>query len=85
MFFRLPWTIHGEMCASVFNNPEDLMKLWIWSLNNIKDTKRKTRIIGASANMNSSNFMFACKLVELLLRETDMLPQTLKEKSVLIF
>ena len=29
VFFRLPWTIHGEMCASVFNNPEDLMKLWI--------------------------------------------------------
>ena len=48
------------------------MKLWIWSLSNIKDIK--TRTIGASTNMKSFNFMFACKLVEVLLRETDMLP-----------
>ena len=50
------------------------MKLWIWSLSNIKDIKIKTRTIGTSTNMKSFNFMFACKLVEVLLRETDMLP-----------
>ena len=50
------------------------MKLWIWSLSSIKDIKIKTRTIGASTNMKSFNFMFACKLVEVLLRETDMLP-----------
>lgn len=61
------------------------MKLWIWSLSNIKDIKIKTRTIGASTNMKSFNFMFACKLVEVLLRETDMLPYTLQEKSILTF
>ena len=40
-------TIHGETCASVFNNHEDLMELWEWSLGNIKRIEMKAQIIGA--------------------------------------
>ena len=70
------------MCASVFNNHDDLMELWEWSLSNIKDTEMKARIIGAKKIMKSFKFMFACKLGEVLLRETDILSISLQEKSV---
>ena len=42
----------------------------------------KARIFGAKAMTKSFKFMFACKLGEVLLRETDMLSISLKEKSV---
>ena len=44
-FSPTQWTIHRETCASIFNNHEDLMRLWKWSLCNMKDTEMKARII----------------------------------------
>ena len=85
MFCPTRWIIHNERCASVFKNDEDLMELWEWLLSNIKVTEMEAQIIGAKAIMKSFKFMFACKLGEVLLRETDMLSISLQEKSVSAF
>ena len=42
------WTVRGEALASVLNNHDELMELWDWSLDVLKDTEMKSRINGVN-------------------------------------
>lgn len=67
------WMIHkGETWAS-FNNHKEWTDLWNWLLTNIKDTEMKAQIIEAQMFMKTIKVMFACRLGETLLWETDSL------------
>ena len=78
VFCPTRWTIHGETCASVLNNHEELMELWEWSLSVVNDSEMKARITGAK----NFRFMFGCKLGYRLLQQTDNLSKALLEKSI---
>ena len=75
-------TIHGETCASIFSNHDELMELWGWSLSVVSDSGMKARIIGAKNFMRMFRFMFRCKLEYSVLQQTDNLSKALQEKSI---
>ena len=81
VFCPARWIIHGETCASVFSNHEELMELWEWSLSVVSDSEMKARIIGAKNFMRMFKFMFGCKLGYTVLQQTDNLSKALQEKS----
>ena len=43
-FWPTRWTVRAEALASMVNNHKELMELWNWSLNNLKDTEMKARL-----------------------------------------
>jgi hypothetical protein len=49
------WTVRDEALASVLNNHDELMELWEWSLEVLKDTEMKSRIIGVKSMMTQFN------------------------------
>ena len=68
------WTVRAEALASMVNNHiKELMELWDWSLNNLKDTEMKARVRGVKSCMATFSFYFGCSLGEMLLRQTDNL------------
>ena len=71
VFCPTSWTIHGDTCASVFNNHEELMELWEWSLSVITDSEMKARTIGVKNFIKMFTFMFGCKLGHTLLKQTE--------------
>ena len=57
------------------------MELWEWSLDNVKVTEMRVRIIGAQSKMTTFDFLFGCLLGKVILRQTGNLsktPQSLK-------
>lgn len=50
------WTVRGEALASVLNNHSELMELWDWSMDVVKETDMKARIQGVQAMMTTFSF-----------------------------
>lgn len=59
------WTVRGEALASVLNNHDELMELWDWSLEILKDTEMKSRITGVKSIMAKFSFYFGCCLTSM--------------------
>ena len=78
----MTWTVRGEALASVLNNHDELMELWEWSLEVLKDTEMKSRIIGVKSMMTQFSFYFGCSLGDRLLRQTDNLSRALQSLSI---
>ena len=76
------WTVRGKALASVLNNHDELMKLWDWSLEILKDTEMKSRIIGVKSIMAKFSFYFGCCSGENILRQTDNLSRALQSSSI---
>ena len=76
------WTVRGEAIASVLNNHDELMELWDWSLEVLKDTEMKSRITGVKSIMAKFSFYFGCCLGEKILRQTDNLSRALQSSSI---
>ena len=76
------WTVRGEALASVLNNHDELMELWDWSLDVLKDTEMKSRINGVKSMMTKFSFYFGCCLGEKILRQTDNLSRALQSSSI---
>ena len=72
------WTVRGETLGSVINNFNELMDLWDWSLEILKDREMKARINGVKAIMPKFSFFFSCALGEIILRQTDNLSRSLQ-------
>ena len=70
-------TIHGETCASLFINYEELMELQKWSLSVVSDSEMKDRIIGAKNFMKMFRFMFCCKVGYTVLQQAGNLSKAL--------
>ena len=70
------WTVQGSTLGSVLSNHIELIELWEFSVDIVKDTEMKARIIGVQAIMKSFKFYFGCQLGERLLGQTDNLSRT---------
>ena len=73
------WTIRGESCQSMIENYGELMELWLWSLDNVKDTEMKARIRGVQSYTGEFKFLFGCHLGKIILVQTDNLSRTLQD------
>ena len=76
------WTIRGETASSMLDNHKELCDLWEWSLNNLKDTEMKARVLGVQSYMHTFKFAFGCALAENLLKQTDKLSKTLQNAAI---
>ena len=63
-------------------NYEVLQMLWQESLEFVKETEMRSRIIGVSACMKSFDFFFGASLGELLLSHSDNLSKTLQSSTM---
>ena len=63
-------------------NYEVLQMLWQESLEFVKETEMRSRIIGVSACMKSFDFFFGASLGELLLSHSDNLSKTLQSYTM---
>ena len=55
----------GESCLSMIENYDELMELWLWSLDNAKDTEMKAKIRGVQSYTGEFKFLFGCHLGKL--------------------
>lgn len=76
------WTVRGQVLESFLNNYHELMELWAWSLEEVKDTEMKARIRGAMTVMKTFEFIFCCCLGECLLNHTDNLSKALQRHDI---
>ena len=76
------WTVRGEALASVLHNHSELMELWEWSLDVVKDTEMKARTIGVQSVMQQFSFFFGCCLGERVLMQTDNLSRSLQDPKI---
>ena len=76
------WTVRGDSLEAIIENFLELMELWDWSLQNVKDPEMKGRIIGARSNMRNFNFLFGSLLGKIILKQTDNLSKTLQNPDL---
>ena len=72
------WTVRANALQSILSNYEVLQILWDESLEFVKETEMRSRIMGVSTYMRSFDFFFGVLLGELLLRHSDNLSRTLQ-------
>ena len=61
------WTVKADSLHSILENYEVLMRLWDESLQIVKETEMRGRIIGVATYMKSFRFFFRIILGEMLL------------------
>ena len=75
------WTIRGQSCQGMIDNYNELMELWEWSLENVKETDMIARIRGVMVYMKQFKFLFGCLLGKMILIQTDNLSRTLQDSK----
>ena len=63
----------------MIENYDELMELWLWSLDNVKDTEMKARIRGVQSYTGEFKFLFGCHLGKIILVQTDNFSRTLQD------
>ena len=77
------WTVCANALHSIYINYEaSLMQLWKESLDFVKETDMRTRIIGVQSYMKKFDFFFGIMLGELVLRHSDNLSKTLQSPKL---
>ena len=76
------WTVKADAMNSILRNYNELMELWDWSTDNLKDPKMKARIRGVASHMRTFDCYFGLTLGECLLRSADNLSATLQAKGI---
>ena len=76
------WTVRGESLESILNNFDELMELWDWSLENLRDTQMKARIGGVKAAMPTFDYLYSSLLAIMFLKQTDNLSRTLQDPKI---
>ena len=75
------WTVCADALTSILDNYEVLMSTWEESLEVLKDTETKARVIGVATQMKKFDFFFGVVLGQLILGHSDNLSKTLQKKS----
>ena len=75
-------TVRAEALRSIISNYEFLQKLWVESLDFVKETEMKCHIQGVASCMKTFNFSFGTVLGELLLRHSDNLSRMLQSSNM---
>uniref|UniRef100_A0A1X7TTB8 DUF4371 domain-containing protein n=1 Tax=Amphimedon queenslandica TaxID=400682 RepID=A0A1X7TTB8_AMPQE len=76
------WAVKAEGLKSILDNFNALLELWDESLQIVKDTELKTRILGVQAQMKKFDFFFGVSLGFLLLKHTDNLSKTIQKEDI---
>ena len=76
------WTVCANALHSIYINNEALMQLWKESLDFVRETDMRTRIIGVQSYMKKFDFFFGIMLGELVLRHSDTEAQTVVAMTV---
>ncbi|XP_066914540.1 zinc finger MYM-type protein 1-like [Clytia hemisphaerica] len=76
------WTVRGEALEAIVENHEELKELWKWSLEHVKVTEMRGRIIGVQSKMDTFDFLFGCLLGKTILKQTDNLSKTLQDPKL---
>ena len=58
------------------------MELWEWSLEHVKITEMRGRILGAQFKINTFDFLFGCLLGKIILKQTDNLSKSLQSPTL---
>ena len=77
------WNVQGEALEAIVENHNELMELWEWSLDNVKVTEMRVRIIGAQSKMTTFDFLFGCFLGKVILKQTNNLSKRFKVQNCL--
>ena len=76
------WTVRADALHSIVTNYAVLQALWEESLEFVKDSEMRSRIIGVATTMKSFNFFFGVVLSELILRHSDNVSRTLQTSHI---
>ena len=76
------WTVRAKALQSIIDNFQVLQELWDESLDVVKETEMRARILGVSSSMRTFNFFFGLVLGELVLRHSDNLSMTLQSVQI---
>ena len=74
--------MNAECLDRILSNYKILYVLWEESLDYVKETDMRSRIIGVQMCMRSFDFLFGAMLGELLLRHTDNLSKALQSPGI---
>ena len=76
------WTVRADTLLSVINNYKVLLDLWIESLDSVKDTEMRARIIGVASQMEKFEYFYSISLGEMILCHSDNLSRTLQKSDI---
>ena len=76
------WTVKAEALKSIVDNFEVLQHLWEESLEYVKDSEMRARILGVSDRMMKFDFFFGAILGETVLSHSDNLSCTLQKDDI---
>ena len=51
------WTVRAEALQSILNNYAVLQELWVESLDKVKDSEMKARILGVASQMKTFSYL----------------------------
>ena len=82
------WTVRAEFMKSIIDNYEVLCQTWTESLQVVRDTEMKSKIIGVSSQVETFQYFYGVTVGELILRHANNLSKTkiflqLKDKKLL--
>ena len=76
------WTVKAEALKSIVDNFEVLQHLWEESLEHVKESEMRARILGVSDRMMKFDFFFGAILGETVLSHSDNLSRTLQKGDI---
>ena len=76
------WTVKAEALKSTVDNFEVLQHLWEESLEYVKESEMRARILGVSDRMMKFDFFFGAILGETVLSHSDNLSRTLQKGDI---
>ena len=76
------WTVKAEALKSIVDNFEVLQHLWEESLEYVKESEMRARILGVSDRMMKFDFFFGAILGETVLSHSDNLSRTLQKGDI---
>ena len=76
------WTVKAEALKSIVDNFEVLQHLWEESLEYVKESEMRARILGLSDRMMKFDFFFGAILGETVLSHSDNLSRTLQKGDI---
>lgn len=76
------WTVRADALKSIIENYQVLQETWDESLEAVKDSEMRARLIGVSAQMNTFNYYFGAVVAEMILSHSDNLSRTLQKADI---
>ena len=76
------WTVKADSLKSVLDNYETLMETWNESVEVLKDTEMKARVLGVLSQMKRFDYFFGVLLGEVILSHSDNLSRTLQKRDI---